>query len=224
MAVTPSPDDDDPRREPDGRPKDVVGLLSDVTKHRERTENLIRIIWTTAMAVVLIAIALFYVVIVVAKGVHGLSSWATWTPGGLLSVACLTRLVISRPGKRKRQRDDGAVGGPQTTPRALLKSRKQNLPGRRTRRSRRTRGQSGRRRKRLGKERSLLPFRACPTLGNRSVGAVDPVDRAPGSCLCAGGRPPAQACRSRCHRLASGVRSRLRVDYFTIRQIWVSIE
>lgn len=104
MAARPSPEDDP--SEPPGRPDSIVGLLYEAIRVGDPTENLIRIIWTTALAFGPIAVGVIYALVVATKGMHGLSNPVTWIPGGLLSGTYLTRLVIRAVAGRQGGGDE----------------------------------------------------------------------------------------------------------------------
>lgn len=145
MAEFPSPDDDH-RRAPPGRPKDVIGLISETLGEDRRTKNLILIVWAAGATV---GVILVCALVVMAKGVHGLENRVVWIPGGVVGGASLVKIVIwvRRLSKGSAVSDDAVVGG-QPMPPSLEQSRSQVPQGHISQQARRSRPRRRRHRKR----------------------------------------------------------------------------
>lgn len=131
MAEVPSPSDD-PCRTPPDRPDNVIGLVSETLGDDKRTNNLIRLIRVVApvgvAAVVLAAVAVFYVLVLLTKGVHGLENRLTWIAGGVVGAPSLVSLVIwARRMRNGGTVRDDAIDEKQSTPPPVGQSRTQTL-------------------------------------------------------------------------------------------------
>lgn len=202
MAENPSPGDD-PHRAPPDRPESIIGLISETLGEDNRTKNLILLVIASGMTIAVVV----DVLVLLAKGMHGLANPAAWLPGGAVGGPCLVWIVVWI----RRARRGGAISGDRAdgkhpASRAVEQSRSQVPQERIPRQARRTRPQGTPSRKRRSLRQSPQRPPAHRTRGSRQPGkAGAAADRVCGSRPCARGCPlPAEIRPPCCHLLAPG--------------------
>jgi hypothetical protein len=148
------------------------------------------------------------VLVVLAKGTHGLPIPIGWQAGGIASGTCLVGIVVRLwRGSRNRAVSDDRADGNHQAPRAVEPSRNQVPQEHIRRQARRPRPRGRPSRKRRSLRRSPQRSPAHRTRGSRQPGkAGAPADRVRGSHPCAQGCPlPAGIHPPCCHRLPPGI-------------------